>query len=63
MQAATKAGTTDAKKVAEVIRTGTWNTVIGPISYDKKGDITALDYVWYVWKQDGSYGEVPPGGS
>ena len=62
-QAVTKAGTTDAKKVAEIIRSGTWNTVLGPISYDKKGDITALDYVWYVWKQDGSYGEVPPGGS
>src|SRR6202521_2413600 len=62
-QAATKAGTTDAKKVAETIRAGTWNTVIGPISYDKKGDITALDYVWYAWKQDGSYAELPPGGS
>jgi branched-chain amino acid transport system substrate-binding protein len=57
-QAATKAGTTDPKKVAETIRAGTWNTVLGPISYDKKGDITALDYVIYVWKGDGTYSEM-----
>ena len=57
-QAATKAGTTDPKKVAETIRAGTWNTVLGPISYDKKGDITALDYVIYIWKGDGTYSEM-----
>ena len=57
-QAATKAGTTDPEKVAEMIRAGTWNTVLGPISYDKKGDITALDYVIYVWKGDGTYSEM-----
>jgi branched-chain amino acid transport system substrate-binding protein len=28
--------------------------VIGEISYDKKGDITRLDYVMYVWKKDNS---------
>jgi branched-chain amino acid transport system substrate-binding protein len=28
--------------------------VIGDISYDKKGDITRLDYVMYVWKKDTS---------
>ncbi len=58
-QAATKAGTTDAKKVADTMRSGTWNTVLGPISFDKKGDITTLDYVWYAWKKDGSYAELP----
>ena len=29
-----------------------FNTVIGDISYDKKGDITRLDYVMYVWKKN-----------
>ena len=29
-----------------------FKTVIGEISYDKKGDITRLDYVMYVWKKD-----------
>jgi len=57
-QAATQAGTTDSKKVAEIIRAGNWSTVLGPISYDKKGDITVLDYVIYVWKKDGSYSEM-----
>ena len=29
-----------------------FNTVLGDISYDKKGDITKLDYVMYIWKKD-----------
>jgi branched-chain amino acid transport system substrate-binding protein len=48
-EAATKAGTLDNKKIAEVIRAGTWPTVLGDISYNAKGDITKNDYVWYVW--------------
>ena len=31
-----------------------FKTVLGDISYDKKGDITRLDYVMYVWKKDAS---------
>ena len=57
-QAAKKAKTTDPKKVAATVKAGKWDTVLGPISYDKKGDITKLDYVFYVWKKDGSYAEV-----
>src|ERR1051326_1741319 len=60
-QAVKKAGTTDAKKVAEVIRSGKWDTVLGPISYDKKGDITTVDYVFYKWNKDGKYDEIPMG--
>jgi branched-chain amino acid transport system substrate-binding protein len=59
-QAAKKAGTTDAKKVAATMHAGKWDTVLGPISYDKKGDITVVDYVFYVWK-NGSYAEVGSG--
>jgi branched-chain amino acid transport system substrate-binding protein len=61
VQAVKKANTTDAKKVAEVIRAGKWDTVLGPISYDKKGDITTLDYVFYKWNKDGKYDEIPMG--
>jgi branched-chain amino acid transport system substrate-binding protein len=57
-QAAAKAKTTDPKKVAAEIHKGTWETVLGPISYDKKGDITKLDYVFYEWKADGKYAEI-----
>ena len=51
-QAAEKAKSLDPKKVAEAMHSGmTFNTVIGPIAYDKKGDRTTVDYVWYVWKK------------
>jgi branched-chain amino acid transport system substrate-binding protein len=51
-QAAEKANSLDPKKVAEVMRSGMpFHTVIGDISYDKKGDRTTVDYVWYVWKK------------
>ncbi len=56
-----KAGTTDAKKIAETIRAGAWDTVLGKLSFDKKGDITVVDYVFYVWKPDGSYTELQSG--
>jgi branched-chain amino acid transport system substrate-binding protein len=59
-QAAKKAGTMDGKKVATTMHSGKWDTVLGPISYDKKGDITVVDYVFYVWK-NGSYAEVGSG--
>ena len=60
-QAVAKAKTTDAKKVAETIKAGKWDTVLGPISYDKKGDITTVDYVFYKWSKDGKYDEIPAG--
>jgi branched-chain amino acid transport system substrate-binding protein len=57
-QAAEKAKSLDPKKVAEVMHSGmTFNTVIGPIAYDKKGDRTSVDYVWYVW-QKGDDGKI-----
>ena len=54
-QAAEQAKSLDPKKVAEVIKSGKkFKTVIGELSYDKKGDVTRLDYVMYVWKKDPS---------
>lgn len=51
-QAIEKAGSLDPKKVAEVMHSGEpFQTVIGDISYDKKGDITRLDYVMYTWQK------------
>jgi branched-chain amino acid transport system substrate-binding protein len=53
-----KAGTTDAKKVATALKaTGKWPTVLGPISFDKKGDTTGGGYVFFVWK-DGAYAQM-----
>jgi branched-chain amino acid transport system substrate-binding protein len=56
--AAKKANTLDAKKIADVMHSGQkLDSVLGPISFDKKGDVTAADYVFYIWK-DGKYNEM-----
>src|ERR1700735_3302792 len=58
-QAAERANSLDPKKVADMMHSGmTFNTVIGPVAYDKKGDRTPVDYVWHVWKKgaDGKIG-------
>ena len=53
-----KAGTTDPKKVSAALHGGmTAQTVLGPIKFDKKGDVTAADYVLWSWK-NGNYGEM-----
>nr|WP_294518880.1 branched-chain amino acid ABC transporter substrate-binding protein [uncultured Rhodopila sp.] len=53
-----KAGTTDPKKVAtELKAAGNWPSVIGPVTFDKKGDTTGGGYVFYVWKS-GSYAQM-----
>jgi branched-chain amino acid transport system substrate-binding protein len=54
-QAAEAEKSLDAKKVANRIYSGMkFKTVIGELSYDKKGDVTRLDYVMYIWKKDAS---------
>ena len=50
-QAAVATNSLDPKKISEFMRTGhVFKTVIGDISYDKKGDITRADYVTYTWR-------------
>ena len=61
--AATKANSTDGKKVAAAIKSGTWDTVLGKISYTPKGDITVIDYVVYKWDAKGNYAELSTKGS
>jgi len=62
-QAVKKAGTTDPKKVMEAIKAGKWDTVIGTMEFDAKGDIKKLDYVVYKWDAKGNYAEINPKGS
>jgi branched-chain amino acid transport system substrate-binding protein len=61
--AVAKAKTTDPKKVMETIKAGSWDTVIGKIEYDAKGDLKQLDYVVYKWDNKGGYTEINPKGS
>jgi branched-chain amino acid transport system substrate-binding protein len=57
-EVANKINSTDPKKVAEAIKAGKdWPTVLGNMSFDKKGDVTVADYVWYVW-HDGNYSQM-----
>ncbi len=62
-QAAANAGTTDAKKVMDTIKAGEWDTVLGKMAFDAKGDIKAIDYVVYKWDAKGNYAEVNQKGS
>jgi len=52
--AARKAGSTDTDKVITALHDNTFATVLGPISFDAKGDVKQPTYVVYEWK-DGSY--------
>jgi branched-chain amino acid transport system substrate-binding protein len=57
-EAAQKAGTVDPKKVAAELKSaGPWPSVLGPIGFDAKGDVTKPDYVFYVW-HNGNYHEL-----
>ena len=62
-KAVAKAGTTDPKKVMNTIKGGSWDTVIGTLNFDAKGDIKQIDYVVYRWDDKGGYAEVNPKGS
>ncbi len=51
-QAAQAAKSLDSAEVAKAIHSGMpFKTVIGDISFDKKGDVTRADYVVFVWKK------------
>jgi len=62
-QAVAKAGTTDPKKVMDTIKAGEWDTVLGKLSFDAKGDIKQKDYVVYKWDAKGNAAELKPDGS
>ncbi len=52
--AATKAGTTDAAAVEAALKSDHFDTVLGSVGFDAKGDMDAPGYVFYVWK-NGKY--------
>ncbi|MEE8083932.1 MAG: branched-chain amino acid ABC transporter substrate-binding protein [Alphaproteobacteria bacterium] len=53
-QAAERAGGTDAAKLRKQLHGSKFDTVLGTIGFDAKGDVTAPGYVFYEWK-DGTY--------
>jgi len=57
-EAAKKANSIEGKKVADTMHAGQpFPSVLGNIAFDKKGDVTAAGYVFYVWK-NGNYAEM-----
>jgi branched-chain amino acid transport system substrate-binding protein len=56
--AAARANTTDPRRIAALLKSGgPWQSVLGEISFDQKGDVTVPDYVFYVWR-NGAYAEM-----
>ena len=55
--AAAKAGGTDPEKVAAALRAGSYTTVLGPIAFNAKGDVTDPKYVMFRWN-NGQYAEI-----
>lgn len=54
------AGKVRTKAVAEALRAHEFETVLGRIGFDEKGDVTGYKpFSWYVWK-DGDYVPVDP---
>lgn len=45
-----------AAALVPALRSGSFDTVLGPISFDAKGDVKAPGYVFYEWR-DGKYAE------
>ena len=50
-QAIEAAGSVEGKAVADALRDGEFHTVLGPIGFDEKGDVTGVTaFKWYVWE-------------
>jgi branched-chain amino acid transport system substrate-binding protein len=56
-QAAKKAKSNDPAKVLKVMQKGKFDTVLGPLNFDKKGDVSLPGYVFYEWSK-GKYKEL-----
>jgi branched-chain amino acid transport system substrate-binding protein len=49
-QAAEKAGSLELEAMIASLREHRFNTVLGPIDFDEKGDVTTQTPIWYVWR-------------
>jgi branched-chain amino acid transport system substrate-binding protein len=57
-QAVERARTFDPDAVAEVLHAGEFDTVLGTIGFDDRGDVQGYEpFTWYVW-QEGDYAPV-----
>jgi branched-chain amino acid transport system substrate-binding protein len=55
-QAAQAAGSLDLNAVTRIMHSRRFETVLGKIGFDEKGDVTGFEpWGWYVWQADGTY--------
>jgi branched-chain amino acid transport system substrate-binding protein len=55
-QAAEAAGSLDLDAVTAVMHSRQFDTVLGQIGFDEKGDVTGFEpWQWFVWQADGKY--------
>lgn len=57
-QAAARAGTLDYKTVVEMLRRGHYETIRGPVAFDRQGDLIDAHWTWRVW-HDGKADPLP----
>ena len=57
-QAVSRAGTTESAAVAKALHAGRFDTVLGRVAFDDKGDLDGADWQWQVWR-DGGYAPLP----
>jgi len=55
--AANKAQSLKLDDLSKTLKSTTVDTVVGPLTWDKKGDVTDPKYVFYVWK-NGKYAQM-----
>jgi branched-chain amino acid transport system substrate-binding protein len=56
-QAAEKAKSVNVDDLSRALHSMTAHTVVGPLTWDKKGDVIGSKYVFYVWN-NGTYAEM-----
>lgn len=56
-QAIAKAGSTKSDAIIEALRSGTFDTLLGNVSFDAKGDLKDFKYQLFIW-HNGKYGLV-----
>jgi branched-chain amino acid transport system substrate-binding protein len=60
-QAVEAAGSLDLDAVLKVMHSRQFDTVLGKIAFDAKGDVTGFEpWQWFVWQADGTYAPLEP---
>jgi len=55
-QAVEAAGTLDLDATLKIMHSRRFDTVLGQIGFDEKGDVTGFEpWGWYIWQADGTY--------